>query len=374
MAVHPSFRHAPYDNQRPFVPMLAYLPHSFHWHIPPPPPIPHKVWVIDCKSCHTFITNRAMKAVLLLRPNVSLFSSDALPINCSPYTTNPDALRPRPYPSFHIPPRTCECLTQTLCCHSCGSTVGYMIVIPCTRCTSSISSTNRATNGHRFVFHATEVVGTERRYIPDEPGVIPYEPLGVPITPDPDNQTSLYSSMNSRHMDNPFPRSPSPSHTHFSDYLPTPPLELADSTVVPSAAPPLDAFPFPRGHSYSTSEPHHLSSHATGPYPPSFFPHPHSRFPPVSLPSHHLINRPVSTVFSRPSSTTPPLSFPLGVPSEQKELPHPPKLQAGDILYWHHLAKNGEIPAVEEDERARGNNKPTATTDGKHSAPLSFDR
>jgi hypothetical protein len=134
--------HALYDNSHnpSFIPpMLAYL----HWQYPPPLPIPHKVWIIDCKSCATFITNRAMKvyfhhlslrkyfilskAVLLLRPNVSLFSSDAFPLNCSPYTTNPDALRPPTYP---LPLRTCECLTQTLCCHGCGSTIGYMIVIP----------------------------------------------------------------------------------------------------------------------------------------------------------------------------------------------------------------------------------------------------
>lgn len=180
-------------------------------------------------------------------------------------------------------------------------------------------------------------------------------------------------------MDNPLPRSPSPSHTHLSDHLPTPPLEFADSTFLPSVTPPLDASPFPRGHSYSASEPHQVSSHAPGPYPPSFFLHYHSRSPPVPLSSlhpSHLINRPISTVFFRPNSTiSQPLidaSFPLGVPSEQKELPHPRKLQAGDILYWHHLAKNGEIPGVEEDERARGS-KPTASG-GKHSAPLGFDR
>ncbi|EEB88242.1 hypothetical protein MPER_14035, partial [Moniliophthora perniciosa FA553] len=48
--------------------------------------------------------------------------------NCSAYTTNPNVLKPAA--SCRPPPRTCECLTQTLCCHGCGSTVGYMIVIP----------------------------------------------------------------------------------------------------------------------------------------------------------------------------------------------------------------------------------------------------
>lgn len=139
---------------------LPSLPASYlnPWHLfpanpyalPPPPPVAHKVWILDCKSCGTFLTNRGMKvtrslcsilffrlysslqAVLLLRPNVALYSSDALPVNCSAYSSNPNVLRPAaacPSSSAH-PLRTCECLTQTLCCHSCGSNIGYMIVIP----------------------------------------------------------------------------------------------------------------------------------------------------------------------------------------------------------------------------------------------------
>ncbi|CDO75526.1 hypothetical protein BN946_scf184871.g7 [Trametes cinnabarina] len=34
----------------------------------PPPPIPHKVWILDCKACGTFLTNRGMKVSLFLRP------------------------------------------------------------------------------------------------------------------------------------------------------------------------------------------------------------------------------------------------------------------------------------------------------------------
>ncbi|EIM82625.1 uncharacterized protein STEHIDRAFT_64559 [Stereum hirsutum FP-91666 SS1] len=68
------------------------------------------------------------QAVLLLRPHVPLYSTDALPVNCSAYSTSRVALLPSRPPSD--PPRTCECLTQTLCCHGCGNGVGYMIVIP----------------------------------------------------------------------------------------------------------------------------------------------------------------------------------------------------------------------------------------------------
>ncbi|KAI0081291.1 hypothetical protein K474DRAFT_1419920 [Panus rudis PR-1116 ss-1] len=31
---------------------------------PPPPPVPHKVWILDCKSCGIFLTNRGMKVSL----------------------------------------------------------------------------------------------------------------------------------------------------------------------------------------------------------------------------------------------------------------------------------------------------------------------
>ena len=37
--------------------------------IPPPPPqVAHKVWLLDCKSCLTFLTNRGMKVSRLARP------------------------------------------------------------------------------------------------------------------------------------------------------------------------------------------------------------------------------------------------------------------------------------------------------------------
>ena len=72
--------------------------------------------------------------MLLLRPNVSLYSSDALPVNCAVYSPAADA---QPPPAPHKPsgpPRTCECLTQSLCCHGCGNTIGYMIVVPVSIC------------------------------------------------------------------------------------------------------------------------------------------------------------------------------------------------------------------------------------------------
>ncbi|KAI0371115.1 hypothetical protein BV20DRAFT_212390 [Pilatotrama ljubarskyi] len=37
---------------------------------PPPQPIPHKVWILDCKSCGTFLTNRGMKCTTFNCPHV----------------------------------------------------------------------------------------------------------------------------------------------------------------------------------------------------------------------------------------------------------------------------------------------------------------
>ena len=137
---------------------------------------------------------------MLLRPNVPLYSTDAMPINCSAYSDSaesqysfalvspPSSASSRSSESsptdgdrMRTLARTCECLTQTLHCHGCGSGVGYMIVSPCHRCMSSITATNRSTNGHRFVFYSSEIVASERHYIPGESGVRPYyQPIPSP--------------------------------------------------------------------------------------------------------------------------------------------------------------------------------------------------
>ncbi|KAF9024864.1 hypothetical protein BDZ89DRAFT_1068799, partial [Hymenopellis radicata] len=298
------------------------------------PPAAHKVWILDCRSCGTFITNRGMKAVLLLRPNVALYSSDALPINCSAYTTNPDALRPpacRPSSSASTQ-RTCECLTQTLCCHACGATVGYMIVIPCARCTSSISTANRATNGHRFVFILVKLSGPKRHYVLDEPGVIPFDESSQSL----DGYDSHSRRGHSRYE--------SPSAFHPDSYLPTSPLDASTS---------------PANESFLFSE-----------YPSS---HESSSFSYAPQPLSHSTRHPsFSHSFSRPSSTgsedsddsiPPPLEsppYPYGLPADHTLTPPPQRLKPGDILYWHHLSRHGEIPGVQDDARARQRTNPAA--------------
>ncbi|KAF8893968.1 hypothetical protein BD779DRAFT_1753483 [Infundibulicybe gibba] len=345
---------------------------SHHFHLnpyppppPPPPQIPHKVWIIDCKSCGTFLTNRGMKAVLLLRPNVSLYSSDALPINCSAHSASPELARPRatchPFTSTPLPSRTCECLTQTLCCHGCGSTVGYMIVIPCARCTSSISATNRATNGHRFVFHSSEVVGTERHYILNEPGVIPFEPSPAPppiytfAHPHPypphlahRDTNQIQPELHSR------PQSPSID----SDYLATPPLEVADLSSASSSS--ADSFPFPqvRDDSQANTRPGPTVT-SRPPSNPEYSPHSHYSTPHFFIPSQ-----------SPPNHTD--MSTEATEPAEQKELKPPKPLGAGDYIFWHHLTRSGEIPAVAEDQRARGIGLDISGT--ARAPKVSFDR
>ncbi|KAL6307853.1 hypothetical protein BKA93DRAFT_22857 [Sparassis latifolia] len=259
-------------------------------------------------------------AVLLLRPNVPLYSTDALPINCSADSAAQDTpsagsststLLPssQSIAAEHVPSRSCECLTQTLCCHGCGSSVGYMIVIPCQRCTSSITASNRATNGHRFVFYSSEVTAGERRYITGERGVLVH---GVPRSYYRPPQVFLPP----RHSLVMVPPLYTPRSSH-TDYLPTPPPEVEHS-FRSDASPDTSDVPAP-----------------ISPSPPSDpFPADADTRPPHSTPHSPLV--------SPPASAPPPPA------------PQPQALRAGDVLFWHHLARSGEIPAVVDDARARG--------------------
>ncbi|KAF8530459.1 hypothetical protein BU17DRAFT_79235 [Hysterangium stoloniferum] len=265
-----------------------------------PPPILQEVYILDCKSCDTFLTNRGMKAVLLLQPEVPLYSSDALPINCSANPGPPEYPPPLEAEVIHAstlscpsglpapPARTCECLTQTLSCHGCGSSVGYMVVIPCHRCCSSVSPTNRHTNRHRFVFFNKEIKATTRHYIPYEPGVIPTSPPLVSAITPPTNVS---------------PNLPSSTISYTPLYDDHDVGELEPSYTLPESS--------------SLGNYHSLSSSTS------------------SLNSNHLQNAHTSSfqfLFLKPERG---------------------KLRAGDIVYWHNLSRSGEIPAVVEDERAR---------------------
>ncbi|EST06281.1 Protein FAM72 [Kalmanozyma brasiliensis GHG001] len=144
----------------------------------------HKVYLLNCKHCGNFLSDRGMKAVLLLKPNITLYSTDIVPSTCGPFFAGSH---------FHggvdsnEPPveRTCECLTQSIGCYGCGAQVGYNIISPCARCTSSVMKHSRSSNGHRTVLHCSEIAVRERRYIPGEPGVRaqPVPPVHLTASP-----------------------------------------------------------------------------------------------------------------------------------------------------------------------------------------------
>ncbi|EGG04947.1 uncharacterized protein MELLADRAFT_78213 [Melampsora larici-populina 98AG31] len=128
----------------------------------------HRVYVLSCAHCDAFVSDRGMRAVLLLRPSITLFSTDGMPYNCGPlYPDSNEDIN-----NSEQVERTCNCLTQSLGCYGCGNTIGYHIICPCSRCEDSVSKHRRAANGHRWVFHYGEVTYKERTYVLDEPGVI----------------------------------------------------------------------------------------------------------------------------------------------------------------------------------------------------------
>ena len=157
----------------------------------------HRVHLLSCAHCALPLTDRGMKvsgpvlpffvdffssfdadfasasaasqAVLLLKPHISLYSTDACPVNVGPLFI-PDGGGEAPRDG---PERTCDCLTQGLGCLGCGSLLGmclifsdeacqnarpdlrrsvhagYYIAIACSRCTNSVSKNQRSANGHR---------------------------------------------------------------------------------------------------------------------------------------------------------------------------------------------------------------------------------
>lgn len=131
----------------------------------------HQVYLIDCATCGAFLSDRGMKAVLLLKPHITLYSTDVIPSNCGPLYPAAPAGR---LPSSRSPnvERTCDCLTQTLGCYGCGAQVGYHIASPCAKCTASVTDVQRGSNGHRTVLHCSEITVRERRYVPGEPAVM----------------------------------------------------------------------------------------------------------------------------------------------------------------------------------------------------------
>lgn len=85
----------------------------------------HRVYVLRCSHCDSFLSDRGMRAVLLLKPHITLFSTDVAPVNCGPLYGSQDD---EPDCAEEKVERTCECLTQSLGCFSCGNTVGCRLI------------------------------------------------------------------------------------------------------------------------------------------------------------------------------------------------------------------------------------------------------
>jgi hypothetical protein len=192
-----------------------------------------------------------------------------------------------------------------------------------------MSASNRSTNGHRFVFHSSEISASERHYITGEPGVVPFHPPPPSCPVQHTRANSIHPTVLPTSM-SPARLSGSHSDPAYEDYLSTPPEE--------------QRFDFFQDDSSRGSSP---------PGSPTF-----DRSPSISPSSSGL------TPGRRPPTSHMRFSLPLLPPT-----PTLAKLKAGEILYWHHLSKHGEIPGVEEDERARGREytqdgcKPVANSD-----------
>lgn len=317
------------------------------------------------KPYKRLLTHRSIlsQAVLLLRPNVPLYSTDAMPINCSAFSDSSESMAGS---SVMSPPlsagshssgssstdgerlrtlaRTCECLTQTLHCHGCGNGVGYMIVSPCHRCMSSITATNRSTNGHRFVFYSSEIAASERHYVAGEDGVRPYIiPIpSPPLSAAPQPPGASYMPM---HHATAHPLE-FPPGTSEHEYLPHS-RRSSTSSGSRSSASPIE-FARPSSEAMRSSQHRALSP----PRPPAR----------ASAPPHPLTARDADGGYSSSPAESSSNSGSSSLTVER----YPEPIQPGEVVYWHHLIRSGELPAVVEDPRARG--PPVAAADNDKSS------
>lgn len=88
---------------------------------PSSPQPQHRVYNLRCSHCDNFVSDRGMRAVLLLRPHITLFSTDAPPSNCGALYSSMDE---EPLSEQEQVERTCDCLTQSLGCFGCGNVIG----------------------------------------------------------------------------------------------------------------------------------------------------------------------------------------------------------------------------------------------------------
>lgn len=168
-------------------------------------------------------------------------------------------------------------------------------------------------------------MASERHHIRDEPGVLPFDfPTPPPPPSSPPPLAPAYPAV--------FHPTDVPTHRRPSSSVPLQTLQ----SLQPSSPPP--------GSDY------HLSPQMESP-----------DLSPSSIHSSPSLLTSIPPTSPR-RSPQPLLQIPFPHNAGPRTLqeargptpePSPRKLKAGDMLYWHHLAKHGEIPEVQEDPRAR---------------------
>lgn len=109
------------------------------------------------------------------------------------------------------------------------------------------------------------------------------------------------------------------------------------------------------------------------PVPSSAYPHPaqyttHAYAHPSYTHTTHTLPLPAVPLHS-PTSSSPSAASPSPTSSTRLQLQRDRQtLRKGDVLYWHHLQRSGEIPGVEEDERARVGSSGGGTSKGVEKA------
>ncbi|KAG8451378.1 hypothetical protein GDO86_003545 [Hymenochirus boettgeri] len=102
------------------------------------------VSVLHCRFCEQVLSNRGMKAQLLVGTDLDMFSTDIPPTKAVDFVGNCYFLE------------ACRCKLKMTACLKCGNEVGYHVVVPCQQCLHS------CTNGHFWMFHSKSVCSTTR--------------------------------------------------------------------------------------------------------------------------------------------------------------------------------------------------------------------
>lgn len=222
-----------------------------------------------------------------------------------------------------------------------------------------MATSSRSTNGHRFVFHSGEIVGTERYYIPSEPGVMPYEPIPrLPLPVSMPLASQILSDFPHHNGDYADWRSRQQNSASSTRYLPTPPLEPMFSP--PHFAPNPDVSSEDVNDSYSDED--EIDSDS------DIMPALHS--PRASAPEH--ANLTALRMFYDNGGRS---GTGHGAEGDVFYGPEAPrKLKAGEPLFWHNLVKHGEIPGVTNDPRARKGFEPIVDLYMEEDEPILFGR